>query len=491
MDPVAAVRQQGQFANQIRTQRDEKLIQSSHNLVCKSYDEIKMFLSIREKLEERMRVVLNDYQQMINQMTLVSTLVVGFSVGHAGELLGNVDGQPEWKKTMHNTATLLGTIFGLMSVLEGVFYSVRLNIVEAKFLSGRYPLAVSREKAVPYLDTEVIKDLNARYNAIFLFFCVSIFAFSVALMASMSVSQGLSTELFVDDEQYDESQWVPATISYWILLSFFWIWSLCRFIGSWASNIHASKLAWFFRNVFCCGNLQITDSDNIRRPLQILADRFRNNQIHLYCCLRDWEQKAYQLIRVLVKQREAYTIATPLWEEIQRNNDTLQVNDSTIWGWITSAAKYVFDFAETGDPRTAEITQTGLDAQAREALESIRVQLRIVEKMKSHDQADTDDAEYHLYETPQEKCTYFWTNVIYVLLTPFQLIITMMSMPFLCCVSQHKVWKVACACCLSWIRKNDELYAIVEDRQRREVEARGIQRGTVECNYIQVNHLKF
>lgn len=464
MDPVQISLQRGQFVRTSEMIRDEKLIKSSTNMLHKAFDEIKMFLSKRERLEERMRVVLNDYQQMINQMTLVSTLVVGFSVGHAGELLGNVDGQPEWKKTLHNTSTLIATVFGLMSVLEGVFYSVRLNVVEAKFLSGRYPLAVSYERAVPYLDINVVKDLNARYNAIFLFFSVSIFGFSVALMASMYVSQGYSTTTSGSDPTHPfELDWSASVAVYWSILTLFWVWSVTRFVGSWASNIHGKTLEIFFRDVCCCGNRPITDPDNIRRPLETLATRFKNNQIQLFCCLDNWEKKAYAVIQLLKRQRGQYSVSRNMWEAIGDEQNV------TPRGWLEKAAAWVLSLVETGDPDSISVIQTGNDALAYEALESIRTQLRIVNHMKSQDQIDATEMATGYNQTSRERCRFFWSNLFFIVVGfPLQAIVTILVSPFYFIISWDSWSKIACACCIKCLRSNEILETLIENRRNAE-----------------------
>ena len=142
------------------------------------FEAIKTLSELREELEERITAILSDYTQMINQASVVSTLTLGMATAAFGSLLGNTDGQPEWKSTMFSISCVVTVCFSILSVIESFFLGVHINQVEARFAGGVYPHINSDN--LRKFEPEELKNLNAKFNFVVVtFFASDGFLFSL------------------------------------------------------------------------------------------------------------------------------------------------------------------------------------------------------------------------------------------------------------------------------------------------------------------------
>ena len=64
------------------------------------------------KLEQRITTILSDYTALLNQVSIVSTLMLGVATATFGSLLGNTEDQPKWKVNLY----VISCIFTIISV---------------------------------------------------------------------------------------------------------------------------------------------------------------------------------------------------------------------------------------------------------------------------------------------------------------------------------------------------------------------------------------
>ena len=91
------------------------------------------------QLESRVTSILSDYTSLLNQISIVSTLMLGVVVAILGALLGNTEDQPPWKVNMYVVSCILSICFSIISVIESFFLSIHIYAEESKFTAGLYP----------------------------------------------------------------------------------------------------------------------------------------------------------------------------------------------------------------------------------------------------------------------------------------------------------------------------------------------------------------
>ena len=68
-------------------------ILSSSKKLDKIFSNIQDLISLKNELEERVTCILSDYTQLMNQVSLVATLMLIVTSGTLGSLLGNTENQ--------------------------------------------------------------------------------------------------------------------------------------------------------------------------------------------------------------------------------------------------------------------------------------------------------------------------------------------------------------------------------------------------------------
>jgi len=290
------------------------------------FEAIKTLSELREELEERITAILSDYTQMINQASVVSTLTLGMATAAFGSLLGNTDGQPEWKSTMFSISCVVTVCFSILSVIESFFLGVHINQVEARFAGGVYPHINSDN--LRKFEPEELKNLNAKFNFVVVTFFSSFLSFSTTVLSTMYIGLGLSNHPFVEDNRvviggdlpvnhtdyafdtrygvaakmsdiepnYVSSATIMTTV---VGLTYFII--LFRFFESYSNHIYGKSLLRFL--VLCgCMKPAGTDEDqDLLTPIEAAAERFNLLQEHIGRRCERWIVSSLNLLAMVSK----------------------------------------------------------------------------------------------------------------------------------------------------------------------------------------------
>lgn len=273
---------------------------------------IQSLIGLRQELEDRITSILSDYTQMINQVSIVSTLTLGMGLGAFGSLLGNVDDQPEWKVALFNCSCVLTICFSVLSVIESFFLAIHINQVEARFAGGVYP-HVSKNVQRRSFEISELADLNSKFNFIVVTFFVSFLIFSTTVLGSVYISLGLSNNVFHKDVRLvgvsehkfvNDTRWAPDAkqvplsiiepnyVSIASTLTFI-VWStygiiVYRFLSSYIRQIHGAKLLRFISLCSCIDPSDDRHSHNMNTPMQSAASRFNNLQLRISELTQKW-----------------------------------------------------------------------------------------------------------------------------------------------------------------------------------------------------------
>lgn len=153
---------------------------------------------ILERFERRITAILSDYTSLLNQVSIVSTLILGIATATFGSLLGNTDDQAQWKVNMYVISCILTVCFSVFSVIESFFLSINIYTEESRFISGTMgskDANYSRE-----FNMDSLKGLSATYSRIVLSFFFSFLTFPLTLLSMTYIGLGLSETILVSDD---------------------------------------------------------------------------------------------------------------------------------------------------------------------------------------------------------------------------------------------------------------------------------------------------
>ncbi len=290
------------------------------------FEAIKTLSQIREELENRITAILSDYTQMINQASVVSTLTLGMATAAFGSLLGNTDGQPEWKSTMFSISCVITVCLSILSVIESFFLGVHINQVEARFAGGVYP-HINRDKHRTF-EPEELKNLNAKFNFVVVTFFTSFLSFSTNVLSTMYITLGLSNHPFVEDNRvvkgddltvnhtdyaFDTRYGVAAKMSdlepnyvrtatiMTIVVGLTYFIILFRFFASYSNHIYGKSLLRFL--VLCgCMKPSGTDEDqDLLTPIETAAERFNLMQEQIGERCENWIVSSLNLLTMVTR----------------------------------------------------------------------------------------------------------------------------------------------------------------------------------------------
>ena len=295
------------------------------------FDNIQTLISLRQELEDRITSILSDYTQMINQVSLVSTLTLGMGLGAFGSLLGNTDDQPEWKIVLFTSSCVLTICFSVLSVIESFFLTIHINQVEARFVGGVYPHACRDLKRRSFQISE-LEDLNSKFNFIVVTFFISFLIFATTVLGTVYIGLGLSNSVFSDDLRLvgglsahrfvNDVRWprnvteVPlstfeptyvsaaSTLTFTVIVTYGII--VYRFLSSYINQIHGKQLLRF---LLLCSCMDPTKSShNIKTPMKAAAGRFNDLQLRISVLTQQWfESSAQCIVDILNFQSESGT----------------------------------------------------------------------------------------------------------------------------------------------------------------------------------------
>ena len=161
------------------------------------------------QLEERITSILSDYTSLLNQISIVSTLMLGVATAIFGALLGNTEDQPSWKVNMYVISCVFTICLSIISVIESFFLSIHIYAEESKFTAGLKPHRTTGTRSF-HLDS--LKGLSKSYSASIVTFFMSFLFFSASLLSMVYIGLGKSMYILGEDNRYykDYSDRFPA-----------------------------------------------------------------------------------------------------------------------------------------------------------------------------------------------------------------------------------------------------------------------------------------
>ena len=157
---------------------------------------------ILERFEKRITAILSDYTSLLNQVSIVSTLILGIATATFGSLLGNTDDQPQWKVNMYVISCILTVCFSVFSVIESFFLSINIYTEESRFISGNTGSDDygNQDNDSREFNMESLKGLSATYSRIVLSFFFSFLTFPLTLLSMTYIGLGLSENILISDD---------------------------------------------------------------------------------------------------------------------------------------------------------------------------------------------------------------------------------------------------------------------------------------------------
>lgn len=294
------------------------------------FENINDMIGLRQELESRITSILSDYTQMINQVSIVSTLALGMGLGAFGSLLGNVDDQPEWKIVLFTYSCVLTISFSVMSVIESFFLAIHINQVEARFVGGVYP-HITKDKRRSFA-MEELEDLNSNLNFIILTFFISFLIFSTTILGTVYIGLGLSNNVFAEDLRIinvegqlfqNDTRWdtntknvsmsvfEPTYVAAAVVLTFIVITTYAlivyRFLSSYVKQIHGRRLLRF---LLLCSCIDPTGSTSLKTPMTAAATRFNDLQHRIGELTEQWFHSTIECtVSILNFQEEHGTVS--------------------------------------------------------------------------------------------------------------------------------------------------------------------------------------
>lgn len=319
---------------------------------------------ILQKLQSRISTILSDYTSLLNQVSLVSTLMLGVAAGSFGALLGNTDDQPQWKVTMYCISCIITICLSVISVIEAFFLSIHIYGEESRFIAGvsqhvkkanNLPKNLIQGKNLKTpsgnginltwrtFNTDAIKGITSSYSLVIITFFLSFLSFSFSLLSMLFVGLGLSESVFVFDQNmiYDKSDmfnqsnttvgelengYVGNAIWLTVIVIFTYSYIIASFFMKYINDIHWGKNS-------CCTKCQKkgTTDVSLKIPMAKTAAEFDAVQKSIYILYAefnilvvDWYQRyspnkkndrdAYQHRIIELFGKEVETLSTKMLE---------------------------------------------------------------------------------------------------------------------------------------------------------------------------------
>jgi len=150
------------------------------------------------KLEQRISTILSDYTALLNQVSVVSTLMLGVATATFGALLGNTDDQPQWKVNMYVISCVITICMSVYSVIGSFFLSIHIYAEESKFIAGLYP---HRETGARSFNLDTLRGLSSSYSGVIVVFFLSFLSFSFTILSMIYIGLGLSQYILGTDDR--------------------------------------------------------------------------------------------------------------------------------------------------------------------------------------------------------------------------------------------------------------------------------------------------
>ena len=164
------------------------------NFLDKIFSNIQDLISLKNELEERITCILSDYTQLMNQVSLVATLMLIVTSGTLGALLGNTENQVKWKINMFVISCVFTMIISVCSIVESFFTSMLIYESEAKFSAGMmaYKRKPTDETGLRTFESTDLKSINKSFAFVVITFFLSFLMFPFTILSMVYVGLGLS-----------------------------------------------------------------------------------------------------------------------------------------------------------------------------------------------------------------------------------------------------------------------------------------------------------
>ena len=288
---------------------------------------------ILEQLESRITSILSDYTALLNQISIVSTLMLGVATATFGALLGNTEDQPAWKVNMYVISCVFTVCFSIISVIESFFLSIHIYAEESKFTAGLYP---HQRTGTRSFQVDMLKGLSKSYSGSIVTFFFSFLFFSVNILGVVYI--GLGKSMYVlgkDDRLYTlnsgrfinnttatvseiEPEYTTIAFTMTIVVGLTYLTIIWLFMTTYRKYI-----LWPKRLLECCG----MDKESLKEPMRITAEEFQRLQGDLH---EEWVVWEYAFKQFLYKYEKIYD--RKHWEgrDLQREPS----DDDTGWNYI-------------------------------------------------------------------------------------------------------------------------------------------------------------
>lgn len=296
-------------------------ITSSSKKLDKIFSNIQDLISLKNELEERVTCILSDYTQLMNQVSLVATLMLIVTSGTLGALLGNTENQVKWKIDMFVISCVFTMIISVCAVVESFFTSMLIYESEAKFSAGM----MSRNNLRTFNSKE-LASINKSFAFVVITFFLSFLTFPFTILSMVYVGLGLSNFDIGGDSRMAamnpvfnasintlasfEPEYVSIALTLSGLIIVFYILFLWRFFSTY--------LKWIAWPWDCCGLKRTL----LLTPLIVTTQEYNELQDKLHGFIENW-CKMYRTFNTALKDPQLVHKSGGD-EEFQRMDDSLK-----------------------------------------------------------------------------------------------------------------------------------------------------------------------
>ena len=281
-------------------------------------------------LESRITSILSDYTSLLNQISIVSTLMLGVASGLFGAMLGNTEDQPNWKVNMYTISCILTICLSIISVIESFFLSIHIYAEESKFTAGMYPHRYTNGRN---FNLEAMRGLSASYSTSIITFFVSFLFFASTLLSVVYVGLGKSYYILGNDDRLytTNSERFPGSgtntiseietgyqgVAFFLTMVVIIIYLviITLFITKYRKYI-----LWPKSLLKCCG----MNKESLKQPMRITSFDFERVQSILQHEFQDWSDKHKEFVN---KWADIYQEEN--WKDLNRDNPVLVTRSDT------------------------------------------------------------------------------------------------------------------------------------------------------------------
>ncbi len=258
------------------------------------------------KLEQRITTILSDYTSLLNQVSIVSTLMLGSATATYGSLLGNTEDQPKWKVNLYVGSCVFTICLSVFSVIESFFLSIHIYAEESKFVAGLYP---HKNTGTRSFNLDTLKGLSSSYSSVIISFFLSFLSFSFTILSMTYIGLGLSISIVEADKTFvkkksekfiiqnimqlyqtePEYQGVALFMTIVISLTYFTI--IYFFITKYSKYI-----LWPRTCRKGCGKFWVIPEESLKEPMRRTSEDFESFQQTLNVQYIEWKRLCTKFI---------------------------------------------------------------------------------------------------------------------------------------------------------------------------------------------------